>query len=192
MNKFTKFTAILATGMALSACDIFDFDDDYIGGDFKKLLKTEQEWNDTVKVIDNWGIEDSYSERLFSHKPENFYFSATGSINEIDIEMHIECGDNGGNMTIVCLRNYQNGISQDVTPIIFKNLHGNMMTNKDGYTVRMLDSLKVGKETFRDVFEFDATDADENICNYDKFYINAKKGLLRIDLQDSIVIERMP
>ena len=64
------------------------------------------------------------------------------------------------------------------------------MTNKDGYTIRMLDSLNVGKVTYRNILEFDATGAEENVCNYDKFYIAATKGLIRIDLQDSIKIER--
>ena len=64
------------------------------------------------------------------------------------------------------------------------------MTHKDGYTIRILDSLKVGKKTYKDVLEFDASGAKKNKCNYDRFYIAATKGLLRIDLQDSIRIER--
>ena len=150
MNKFAKFAIFLAIGMAFSACDFFDFDDDYIGGDFKKLVKKEQEWSDTVKVIDNWGLKDAYDERLYSHKPENFYFEASGDLNEINIDLRIECDDN------------------------------------------VLDSLKIGKNTYWDVLEFDATSADENSCNFDKFYVAARDGLLRIELQDTIVIERRP
>ncbi|MBO7383359.1 MAG: hypothetical protein J6U07_01935 [Fibrobacter sp.] len=43
-----------------------------------------------------------------------------------------------------------------------------------------------------DVLEFDATGAEENSCNFDKFYVAAQDGLLRIDLQDTITIERKP
>ena len=66
------------------------------------------------------------------------------------------------------------------------------MTNSDGYTVRMLDSLTVSKKTYKNVLEFDATGADDNSCNFDKFYVATRDGLLRIDLQDSITIERKP
>lgn len=192
MNKFAKFAIFLAIGMAFSACDFFDFDDDYIGGDFKKLVKKEQEWSDTVKVIDNWGLKDAYDERLYSHKPENFYFEASGDLNEINIDLRIECDDNGGKMTISCFRSFRDGIWQYGPDIVFKNLRGDIMTNSDGYTIRMLDSLKIGKNTYWDVLEFDATSADENSCNFDKFYVAARDGLLRIELQDTIVIERRP
>jgi hypothetical protein len=71
------------------------------------------------------------------------------------------------------------------------NFYGNI-DDSDGYTVRMLDSLTVGKKTFTDVLEFDATGAEESTCNFDKFYVAAREGLLRIDLQDTITIERKP
>ena len=171
---------------------MFDMSDPYVGGDFAKLVQKEQEWSDTIKVVDNWGIEDSYSERIYSHKPEYFEFEASGSINEINIDMRVECDDNGGKMTVSCLRYRRNGYLNYGPDIVFNDLDGNKMTNSDGYTVRMLDSLKVGKKTYKDVLEFDATGAEENTCNFDKFYVSARKGLLRIDLQDSIIIERKP
>ena len=192
MNKFMKLACIVTAGMALSACGMFDMSDPYVGGDFAKLVQKEQEWSDTIKVVDNWGIEDSYSERIYSHKPEHFFFETSGDLNEINIDMRVECDDNGGKMTVSCLRYRRNGYLNYGPDIVFNDLDGNKMTNSDGYTVRMLDSLKVGKKTYKDVLEFDATGAEENICNFDKFYVSARKGLLRIDLQDSIIIERKP
>ena len=190
MNKFIKLTALLSGGLLLSSCGIFNMDDAYVGGEFKKLVQNEQEWSDSVKVIDNLGIEDSYKERLYSHKSENFDFKASGTINEISIQARIESNENGGNMTISCLQYFRNDLWNYGPDIVFKNLKENEMTNKDGYTIRMLDSLNVGKVTYRNILEFDATGAEENVCNYDKFYIAATKGLIRIDLQDSIKIER--
>ena len=63
--------SILTVGMALTSCGMVE-EDEYVGGDFAKLVQKEQEWSDTIKVVDNWGIEDTYSERIYSHKPENF------------------------------------------------------------------------------------------------------------------------
>lgn len=190
MNRFVKLAGILTAGMALSACGMFDTSDDYVGGDFAKLVQKEQEWSDTIKVVDNWGIEDTYSERIYSHKPENFYFETSGNINEININMRIECDDDGGKMTVSCLRYRRDDIWHYGPDIVFKDLDGNKMTNSDGYAVRMLDTLTVGKKTYTDVLEFDATGANENTCNFDKFYVAAREGLLRIDLQDTITIER--
>ena len=154
------------------------------------MVQNEQEWSDTVKVIDNWGIEDSYDERIYSHTPENFYFETSGSINEINIEMRVECNEDGGKMTVSCLKYLRDGLLHYGSDIVFRDLKGNKMTNSDGYTVRMLDSLTAGKKTYTDVLEFDAAGAEENTCNFDKFYVAAREGLLRIELQDTITIER--
>lgn len=191
MNKFSTAVSLAALSLTLSSCGMFE-DDDYVGGDFAKLVQKEQEWSDTVKVVDSWGIEDSYDERIYSHKPENFYFEASGSINEINIDMRVECDEDGGKMTVSCLRYRRDGIWHYGPDIVFKDLDGNKTTSSDGYTVRMLDSLTVGKKTYKDVLEFDATGADDNSCNFDKFYVAARDGLLRIDLQDTITIERKP
>ena len=192
MNKFSTAVSLAAFGLILSSCGMFDVEDPYVGGDFAKLVQKEQEWSDTIKVVDNRGIEDTYRERIYSHKPEYFEFEASGSINEINIDMRVECDEDGGKMTVSCLRYRRDGIWNYGPDIVFKDLDGNKMTNSDGYTVRMLDSLTVGKKTYKDVLEFDATGADDNSCNFDKFYVAARDGLLRIDLQDSITIERKP
>ena len=192
MNKFSTAVSLAAFGLILSSCGIFDVEDPYVGGDFAKLVQKEQEWSDTIKVVDNRGIEDTYRERIYSHKPEYFEFEASGSINEINIDMRVECDEDGGKMTVSCLRYRRDGIWNYGPDIVFKDLDGNKMTNSDGYTVRMLDSLTVGKKTYKNVLEFDATGAEENVCNFDKFYVAARDGLLRIDLQDSITIERKP
>ena len=192
MNKFSTTATLAALTLTLTSCGMFDVGDPYAGGDFAKLVQKEQEWGDTVKVIDNWGIEDSYRERIYSHKPEYFEFEASGSINEINIDMRVECDEDGGKMTVSCLRYRRDGIWHYGPDIVFSDLDGNKMTNSDGYTVRMLDSLTVGKKTYKDVLEFDATGAEESSCNFDKFYVAASDGLLRIDLQDSITIERKP
>ena len=192
MNKFSTAVSLAAFGLILSSCGMFDVEDPYVGGDFAKLVQKEQEWSDTIKVVDNRGIEDTYRERIYSHKPEYFEFEASGSINEINIDMRVECDEDGGKMTVPCLRYRRDGIWNYGPDIVFKDLDGNKMTNSDGYTVRMLDSLTVGKKTYKNVLEFDATGAEENVCNFDKFYVAARDGLLRIDLQDSITIERKP
>lgn len=192
MNKFSTAVSLAAFGLILSSCGMFDVEDPYVGGDFAKLVQKEQEWSDTIMVVDNRGIEDTYRERIYSHKPEYFEFEAHGFINEITIGVTIDCDEDGGKMTVSCLRYRRDGLLHDGPDIVFNNLDGNKMTNSDGYTVRMLDSLKVGKKTYKDVLEFDATGVEESSCNFDKFYVAARDGLLRIDLQDSITIERKP
>jgi hypothetical protein len=185
MNKIQNFLAIPATCLALCSCGLFDTESEYVGGDFSKLVQGDQEWNDTIDVVDNLGIQDSYKQRLYSHTFENFDFEANGNINEIHVKVRIECSKDGGNLVVLCGENDSNTEAPT-----FTNLDGDKMTNAQGYTIRMLDSLKVGNSTYRNVFEFDATDVKNNKCIYDKFYINASKGLLRINLQDSIKIER--
>ena len=191
MNKFTKPLLFLLGGLLLSSCNhLLDSIDDYVGGDFGKLVQKEQEWNDSAKFIDNLGIEDAYKERMYSHKPENMDFTATGTINEISVHVRIECNGTGGNLVVFNCKTVENPQHMNDEGIVFSNLSGNKMTTSDGYTIRMLDSLNIGKETFQNVLEFDATKAEKNECDYDKFYISATQGLLRIDLMDTITIKR--
>ena len=79
MNKFSTAVSLAAFGLILSSCGMFDVEDPYVGGDFAKLVQKEQEWSDTIKVVDNRGIEDTYRERIYSHKPEYFEFEASGA-----------------------------------------------------------------------------------------------------------------
>ena len=191
MNNFAKLAMFLPLSVMLSSCLHFlDASDDYVGGDFGKLVQKEQEWSDSAKFIDNIGIEDAYKERMYSHKPENLDYTASGTINEISVHVRIECNGNGGKLVVYNCKTVDNPQHMDNEGIVFSSLHGDKMTSSEGYTIRMLDSLNIGKETFRDILEFDAKDADKNGCAYDKFYISATKGLLRIDLQDTIRIER--
>lgn len=190
MNKFLKSATLLASALTLASCGVFNADDEHVGGAFEKLVKKEQEWSDTIQVVDNLGIKDSYAERLYSHKGENFDFKATGSINDIFVGARIECGEDGGKLYIFCGNRHSNGVWFEEPEIVFKDLEGSKMTNEDGYTIRMLDSMVVNKKTYKNVLEFDASDAKKNECSYDKFYIAATKGLLRIDLKDTITIER--
>lgn len=191
MNKFTKSVMFLSCGLMLSSCNhIFDMGDDYVGGDFGKLVQKEQEWSDSAKFVDNLGIEDTYDERMYSHRPENMDFTATGTINNISVHVRIECNGDGGNLVVFNCKTVENPQHMNDNGIMFSKLRGNKMTSRDGYTIRMLDSLNIGKETFRNVLEFDATKAEKNECDYDKFYISATQGLLRIDLMDTITIKR--
>ena len=179
MNKFTLST-IITGAFLFTSCGYFDDSEEYVGGEFK-----EQENSTTFEMKDNLGITDSYTDYTYRHKPEYYSYRVMGTINNIEIEVVIQCTDDGGDLTVHC------GSDEDVK-IVFKNLSGNKKTNKDGYSVTMLDSLKVGSKTFKDVLEIDATGAEDNACDYDKAYIAANQGLIRIDLQDSIVIERNP
>ena len=119
MNKFSTAVSLAAFGLILSSCGMFDVEDPYVGGDFAKLVQKEQEWSDTIKVVDNRGIEDTYRERIYSHKPEYFEFEASGSINEINIDMRVECDEDGGKMTVSCLRYRRDGIWNYGPDIVF-------------------------------------------------------------------------
>jgi hypothetical protein len=182
MNKFT-LSAIITGTILLTSCGYFDDSEEYVGGEFNSFVQKEQENSTTFEMKDNLGITDSYTDYTYRHKPEYYNYRVMGTINNIEIQVVIQCTDDGGDLTIHC------GNGEDVK-IVFKNLSGDKKTNKDGYTVTMLDSLKVGSKTYKDVLEIDATGADNNACDYDKAYIAANKGLIRIDLQDSISIER--
>lgn len=182
MNKFI-LSAVITGTILFTSCGYFDDREEYVGGKFNSFVQIEQNNSTTFEMKDNLGITDTYTDYTYRHKTEYYDYHAEGSINEIDIKLIIDCTDDGGDLTIHC------GNGEDVK-IVFKNLSGDKKTNKDGYTVTMLDSLKVGSKTYKDVLEIDATGADNNACDYDKAYIAANKGLIRIDLQDSISIER--
>lgn len=182
MNKFTLST-IITGAFLFTSCGYFDDSEEYVGGKFNSFVQKEQENSTTFEVKDNLGITDTYTDYTYRHKPEYYDYRIVGSINNIEIQVVIQCTDDGGDLTVHC------GSDEDVK-IVFKNLSGNKKTNKDGYSVTMLDSLKVGSKTFKDVLEIDATGAEDNACDYDKAYIAANQGLIRIDLQDSITIER--
>ena len=104
-------------------------------------------------------------------------------IPTVEIQVIIQCTDDGGDLTVYCG-------GTDNAKIVFKDLNGNQMKHKDGYRVKVLDSLEINGKTYKNILEFDATEAENNACDYDKAYIAANKGLIRIDLQDSITIER--
>ena len=191
MNKVLNLITLAALGASLCSCGMFDMSDDYVGGDFAKLVNGEADKSETIFVEDNLGIKDTYETRTFRHNSEHYNYTAEGNLNEINIEVRIECDDNGGQLTVFC-GNYDEVFRSSGPEIVFKDLDGKKMKHKDGYVIKMLDSLKVGKKTYMDVFEFDASDVKKNACIYDKLYIAVKEGLVRIDLQDSITIERKP
>ena len=100
MNKIQQnVLALIAGSFLLTSCGL-SLDDDYVGGDFGKLVQKEQEWNDSIDVIDNIGIEDNYKQRLYSHKNEHIDINTTGYINKIHVGAIIECTSNGGKKTI--------------------------------------------------------------------------------------------
>ena len=149
MNKFVMLAGILSVGMTFSACGMFE-EDPYVGGEFAKLVQKEQERSDTIRVVDNWGIEDTYVERIYSDNPEYFYFETSGSINEIKIEMRVECDEDGGKMTVSCLS--RNGIWHYSPDIVFKDLDGNKMTD-EGDTTERSSYIKGRKKTGLGIIE---------------------------------------
>lgn len=191
MNKISSLVTLAALGASLCSCGMFDTSDDYVGGDFAKLVNGEADKSETIFVEDNLGIRDIYETRTFRHNKEHYNYTADGNLNEISIEVRIECDGDGGKLAVFCGSKKEVFVSSG-PKIVFKDLDGNKMTNSDGYTIQMLDSLTVGDSTYKDVFEFDASNVEDNACIYDRLFIAAKEGLVRIDLQDSITIERKP
>ena len=182
MNKVI-LSAIITGSILLTSCGYFDDSEEYVGGKFNSFVQKEQETSTTFEMKDNLGITDSYTDYTYRHKPEYYDYRVLGTINNIEIQVVIQCTDDGGDLTVHC------GRDEDVK-IVFRNLSRDKKINKDGYKVTMLDSLKVGSKTYKDVLEIDATGADDNACDYDKAYIAANKGLVRLDLLDSITIGR--
>ena len=182
MNKFIQSIA-LAGAFLLISCEEFDPREEYVEGKFNRFVQKEQENSTKFEMKDNLGITDSYTDYTYRHKPEYYDYRVEGTINNIEVHVVIQCTDDGGDLTIHC------GSGEDVK-IVFRDLKGNQMKRKDGYRVTVLDSLEVNGVTYSDVLEIDATEVENNACDYDKAYIEASKGLIRIDLQDSITIER--
>lgn len=190
MNKFTGIAAFMVCSALFMSCDLSNTNEEFIDGDFHKFVLIEQDDSTTFNAIDNLGIKDTYSEHTYKHVNEYYEYTANGDLNQITVKVRFECTDDGGNFIVYECKTVENPQHMNDNGIVFKNLHGNKMTHKDGYTITMLDSMKVGNKTYKDVLKFDATKAKENECIYDKFYIAAKEGLIRIDLLDSITIER--
>ncbi len=182
MNKFILSVAIACTFL-LASCGDFDPSEEYVDGKFNRFVQKEQENSTTFEMKDNLGITDTYTDYTYRHKPEYYDYRVEGTINNLEVHVLIQCTDDGGDLTVHC------GSGEDVK-IVFRDLKGDQKKHKDGYRVKVLDSLEVNGKTYSDVLEIDATGAKNNACDYDKAYIAANKGLVRIDLQDSITIER--
>lgn len=178
-----KLILSITGAFLLTSCGEFDPREEYVGGKFNSFVQKEQENSSTFEMKDNLGINDTYTDYTYRHKPEYYNYRVEGTINNIEIQVIIQCTDDGGDLTVYCG-------GSDNAKIVFRDLNGNQMKHKDGYRIKVLDSLEINGKTYKNILEFDATEAENNACDYDKAYIAANKGLIRIDLQDSITIER--
>ena len=62
MNKFSTAVSLAELTLTLSSCGMFG-DDPYVGGDFAKLVQKEQEWSDTVKVVERGTVVSTTLDR---------------------------------------------------------------------------------------------------------------------------------
>ena len=63
---------------------------------------------------------------------------------------------------------------------------------QDGYTLKMVDSLKVGDSTYYDVLKFDASKSDFNLCSVSAFYYGIHDGLVKVVSKNGVELNRVP
>ena len=123
--------------------------------------------------FDNYAGDDS-------NKPVTF--EADGRTMAIDISLSFKPTTDGGEIKVNC--GYKNR-----TPIIFDSPKFPM--KERGYVLEKMDSVKVNDSTYYDILVFDASKADTNNCNMEKFYYAAKDGIVKIIAKNKMELTRI-
>ncbi len=134
---------------------------------------------DLVDIVEQSVSFDNYASDD-SNKPVTF--EADGRTMAIDIFLSFKPTTDGGEIKVNC--GYKNR-----TPIIFDNPKFPM--KERGYVLEKMDSVKVNDSTYYDILVFDASKADTNNCNMEKFYYAAKDGIVKIIAKNKMELTRI-
>lgn len=134
---------------------------------------------DLVDIVEQSVSFDNYAGDD-SNKPVTF--EADGRTMAIDIFLSFKPTTDGGEIKVNC--GYKNR-----TPIIFDNPKFPM--KERGYVLEKMDSVKVNDSTYYDILVFDASKADTNNCNMEKFYYAAKDGIVKIVSKNGMELNRI-
>lgn len=134
---------------------------------------------DSVKFVDKL-IQDV----AFSDGDDPLLSYSVRSITSgIDISLRVNSHSDGGDIKILCSPNQYIEITfeEPVFP-----------ATKNGYKLKLKDSLKVNDSVYYDVLQFNATDTLDNRCNISAFYYGVHDGVVRVVSRNGVELNRVP
>lgn len=194
MYKLFKIILCIASFMFI-ACGEETLETEYISSpyDVFVLKKDSIDKNDyygkkdTFELIDSKNFTDTFIGKFSIHNNDFFNYDFKGTKNEIEASFAIKSDWYGGNIEIVCSKKFNLYESRHVkfTILAKKNL-----TNKSNYAIELKDSLEVRNKWYKNVLIFDASNAKENSCSFEKAFIARDNGLIKLDINDTISLQK--
>ena len=132
---------------------------------------------DSVKFIDM--LTQSADFDLSGHPGLDYIVK--GMTSGIDIQLQVLPGND--EIIVSCYQNYEKRV-------VFRE--PKLPAEQDGFSLKMLDSVKAGDSVFYDVLKFDATDATNNPCNISAFYYGIHDGLVKVVSKNEVEMNRVP
>ena len=181
---------LLAVGALLWACGDDDSSEIYKiepASGIQVLLNGEKGFSkdsviylaDSVKFVDKLNQSADFGEK---DHPKLVY-SAKAVASAIDIELQALPDAGEGSIVVSCHP------SQDRKIYFYEPV---FPATQDGYTLKMVDSLKVGDSTYYDVLKFDASKSDFNLCSVSAFYYGIHDGLVKVVSKNGVELNRVP
>ena len=133
---------------------------------------------DSVKYID---MLTQYADFDLSGHP-GLDYTVKAMTSGIDIQMQVLPEYGNGAIIINCSQNYEKRV-------IFEE--PKLPAEKNGFSLKMLDSVKAGDSVFYDVLKFDASEAKDNPCNLSEFYYGIHDGLVKVVSKNQIEMNRV-
>ena len=136
---------------------------------------------DSAKLVDKLSQFAEFSQQ---EDLTNLHYVAKSMTSAIYVAVSVQPNFGGGAVSIGCHPNQKEGISFEEPSF--------PATNPDGYTLKLLDTLKAGDSTYYDVLKFDASEAAYNYCNISAFYYGIHDGLIKVVSRNGIEMNRVP
>lgn len=171
-----KKILLLAAGAFLLACSDGEERIVSLTSDMEILLNAKKDFNkDTVIYLaDSLKFVEKINQFSDFGDDDNsmLIYKANATSTAINMNLFVLPGPGGGSIEISCFANEKNRIvfEEPVLPA----------RSEEGYTLKLLDSLKAGESTYYDVLEFDASETQINQCYYSTIYYGVHDGLIKV------------
>lgn len=144
---------------------------------------------DSVKFVDKL-----FQSAEFGVKETPFVdYKAKAMASAINIGLYVAPNSDGGSVQIVCHPNQTRFDIYDVEKnpkIIFEEPRF-PAKNKEGYSLKFMDSLRVIDSTFYDILYFSVPDSGMNLCNISAFYYGIHDGVVRVVSRNGVELNRV-
>lgn len=183
-----KKLLLLAAGAFLLACSDGEERIVSLTPDMEILLNAKKDFNkDTVIYLaDSLKFVEKINQFSDFGDDDNsmLIYKANATSTAINMNLFVLPGPGGGSIEISCFANEKNRIvfEEPVLPA----------RSEEGYTLKLLDSLKAGESTYYDVLEFDASETQINQCYYSTIYYGVHDGLIKVISKSRTELNRVP